>query len=65
MIKTSPAPKIWNFGQDLGMPGRIICDEVYQSIECINDVKVVLDGNELRMDSAIPPFGFAGFVLKK
>lgn len=61
----SMAVGIWNFGQDLGMPGSIVCDEVYQSIECINDVKVALVGNEVRMDSVIPPFGFAGFVLKK
>lgn len=56
---------IWNFWNDLGMPKEIPLDEVYSEIRGIGDTNVTLDGNIVKMDSVIPPYSFAGFVVKK
>ncbi len=56
---------IWNFWHDLGMPKEIPLDGTYTEIRSIGDTKVTLDGDTVRMDTVIPPYGFAGFVVKK
>ncbi len=56
---------IWNFWHDLGMPKNIPLDGVYSEIRGIGDTKVTLDGDTVKMDTVIPPYGFAGFVVKK
>ncbi len=55
---------IWNFWNDLGMPKTIPLDGVYGEICGIGDTKVTLDGDTVKMDTVIPPYGFAGFVVK-
>lgn len=56
---------IWNFWHDLGMPKEIPIDGEYSEIRGIGDTKVSLDGDTVKMDTVIPPYGFAGFVVKK
>ena len=56
---------IWNFWHDLGMPKEIPLDGEYSEIRGIGDTKVSLDGDTVKMDTVIPPYGFAGFVVKK
>lgn len=56
---------IWNLWHDLGMPKEIPLDGAYSEIRGIGDTKVTLDGDTVRMDTVIPPYGFAGFVVKK
>lgn len=56
---------IWNFWHDLGMPKEIPLDGAYSEIRGIEDTKVSLDGGTVKMDTVIPPYGFAGFVVKK
>ena len=56
---------IWNFWHDLGMPKEIPLDGAYSEIRGIGDTKVSLDGDTVKMDTVIPPYGFAGFVVKK
>lgn len=56
---------IWNFWNDLGMPKTIPLDGEYRKIRLIGETKATLDGNTVHMDSVIPPYGFAGFVVKR
>ena len=56
---------IWNFWNDLGMPKVIPLDGEYREIRPIGETKAALDGDKVQVDSVIPPYGFAGFVVKK
>lgn len=56
---------IWNFGQDIGMPDEMICDEEYDAVEGIDNTKVVLKGKKVQLQSVIAPGTFAGFVMIK
>lgn len=56
---------IWNFWHDLGMPKTIELDGAYAEIRGIGNTRVTLAGDTVKMDTVIPPYGFAGFVVKK
>ncbi len=56
---------IWNFGTDYLMPQKITLDCEYSEIIPIGDTKAVLDGKTASVGGIVPPFCFAGFIVKK
>ncbi len=54
---------LWNFSADYILNGRVRLDRAYSGLETFG-AKGALEGDEIALEDEIPPFSFAGIVLK-
>lgn len=55
---------LWNFGSDEILPSEVKLDRAYRTIEPIGQALMRLEGDKVALETAIQPFGFAGFEVK-
>jgi len=56
---------IWNFGNDMLLPEEIQPDDAYSVILPIGKTDAMLENGTVVLRDMVPPYTFAGFVLKK
>ncbi|MBR4961072.1 MAG: hypothetical protein IKY52_09265 [Clostridia bacterium] len=56
---------IWNFGNDMLLPEKILLDDRYSVILPIGKTDAVLEEDTVVLRDMVPPYCFAGFVVKK